>query len=94
MPKYYVARFKGTKGRYLVAEEAPGSYGGQRILDRRQEKYGNPPDPATGLYLHEAYRSFDAREVVRIQPFVRKPYTTDAAMFALAESRIPDPTRG
>ena len=72
MPKYFVARFRLTKGRYLVEEEAPGCYGGQRILDRRQEKHGNPPDPATGLYLHEMYRSFMGSELVSITPFTRK----------------------
>ena len=71
MRQYFVARFAHTRGRYLVEQEA-GGYGGQRIMDRRQEKHGNKPDPSTGLYLHEMYRWFGPNEVTHIKPFTRK----------------------
>jgi hypothetical protein len=69
MPTYYIAKFRGAKGRYLVEREGAGYYGGQRIRDRRQEKYGNPPDAATGLYLDESYRSFSGHDLVTLKPF-------------------------
>jgi hypothetical protein len=68
----YIARFKHAPGRYLVEHEGGGSYGGQKIMNRRQEKYGNHPDPATGLYLHEMYRCFSTSELISIKPFVRE----------------------
>lgn len=69
MSRYFIARFAHAKGRYLVEREAGGYYGGQRIHDARQARYGNRPDPATGLYLNEMYRSFSASELVSIRPF-------------------------
>ena len=87
----YVAKFKHTKGRYLVMHECPEdgcgfklspsyhahvpyhcSFGGQRILDRRQLNHGNPPDPSSGLWLDEMYRSFSGWEVESIKPHVKK----------------------
>lgn len=67
--KLFVAKFQGTKGRYLVTDEG-GTYGGQKIRDARQEKYGNKPDEYTGLYLDENYRIFGKWEVVSIREFV------------------------
>lgn len=68
----FIARFKNVKGRFLVSDhDCPGGYGGQKILNARQEKYGNKPDPASGLYLDEMYRVFSASEVESIKPLRR-----------------------
>jgi hypothetical protein len=71
MARQFVATFKGAKGRYLVTYDG-GGYGGQRIADRRQLKHGNLPDPETGLWLYESYRSFSSYDLVTIRPFVRQ----------------------
>jgi hypothetical protein len=69
---YYIAKFRNVKGRYLVRSEGIGVYGGQRIADRRQLKYGNQPDPETGLWLYESYRVFGTDELIELRPYKRK----------------------
>lgn len=72
MPKLFIAKFKRAKGRYLVQSDsdyAVCGYEGQKILNKKQEKYGNKPDPQTGLYLDEMWRSFGCDEVTSIKPF-------------------------
>lgn len=72
MAQLYIARFKWTKGRYLVTKDAGGGFGGQKILNARQEKYGNHPDPQSGLYLDEMYRSFSPNDVESLKAFTPK----------------------
>lgn len=73
MSQLYIATFKSATGRYLVEDlaqtwaEAGRAYGGQRIADARQEKYGNHPDPVSGLYLYESYRTFSASDLKSIR---------------------------
>jgi hypothetical protein len=71
-PDYqYVARFKGVKGRYAVSKR--GLYlEGQKILDRRQLKYGNHAS-SQGLFLDEMLRTFSANELVSLKPLKPSP---------------------
>jgi hypothetical protein len=67
----YVARFKGVKGRYAVNKR--GLYlDGQKILDRRQLKYGNHAS-GQGLFLDEMLRTFSANELVSLKPLKPSP---------------------
>lgn len=68
-PRQYIATFHGVKGRWLVEPDGYG-YSGQRIANTKQQaKYGNHPDPYTGLVLYESYRMFGARQIKTLRTF-------------------------
>lgn len=64
--KLYIARFKHAKGRYLVTTDGYG-FQGQKIASARQERYGNKPDPVSGLYLYESHCMFGRDELVSLK---------------------------
>lgn len=63
----YIAKFKNVPGKYLVSGDTGPGYQGQKILDARQEKFGNKPDSPSGFYLDEKSRMFSASEVESIE---------------------------
>jgi len=73
----FIAKFSGCNGRYAVNRDGFG-YEGQRVLDKRQEKYGNKPD-SQGLYLDEMLRWFDGAQLLSLKPIAAASRTSRAA---------------
>jgi hypothetical protein len=70
---YFIAKLKTAKGRFLLSgERGQGGFDGWKIHDARQAKYGNKPDPDTGLYLNEMHRYISESDIASIKPFVKE----------------------